>query len=64
MVGMVEGDGYLYTYSPRPYHERLDPVEYPSGLMVPVGLGAHDICIAQQVYLKAAERGLGQMIEL
>lgn len=33
-------------------------------LMVPVGLGAHDICIAQQVYLNAAERGLGQMVEL
>ena len=33
-------------------------------LMVPVGLGAHDICIAQYVFEHAQKNSLGQWIEL
>ncbi len=33
-------------------------------LMVPVGLGAYDICIVQEVFLKASRKGLGQMVKL
>ncbi|MDP8218038.1 MAG: ornithine cyclodeaminase family protein [Candidatus Theseobacter exili] len=33
-------------------------------LMIPVGLGAHDICIAQHVYKVASEKKLGTVINL
>ena len=33
-------------------------------LVALVGLGAHDICIAQHVYRRALEMGLGQQVEL
>ena len=33
-------------------------------LMIPVGLGAHDICIAHQLYQLAVEKGIGAWVDL
>jgi ornithine cyclodeaminase/alanine dehydrogenase len=33
-------------------------------LVVPIGLGAHDICVAHHVYQKAKQKGLGTFIDL
>ena len=33
-------------------------------LVIPIGLGSHDVCVAWRVYKRAKEKGLGQEIDL